>query len=189
MAEVAEVVKIGLTWIPGVGKTETLLKIVRRLEEKGIVIGGMVTEPIIEGSQRVGFSITDWKTKKQGILAHKDFDSELEVSGYKVNVEDLESIGVPAILDAIETCDLVIVDEVGKMEMCSDAFIEAVRKLLDSDRCVLMTLHKKSRHPLLQDIRRRDDVRIIEVTKMGKTILYSQIAPVFEEYFAKHKRM
>ncbi|MDY6985320.1 MAG: NTPase [Candidatus Thermoplasmatota archaeon] len=188
MAEVAEVVKIGLTGVPGVGKTETLLKIVRRLEEKGIVIGGMVTEPIIENNQRMGFSIIDWRTKKQGMLAHRDFDSEIEVGGYRVNVKDLEEVGVPAILDAVESCDLVVVDEVGKMEMCSEKFIEAVKKLLDSDRCILMTLHKKSRHPLLQDIRRRDDVRIIEVTRMGKTVLYSQIAPVFEEYFEKHKR-
>jgi len=188
MAEVAEVVKIGLTGVPGVGKTETLLKIVRRLEEKGIVIGGMVTEPITENGQRVGFNIIDWKTKRQGIIAHKDFDSEVDVSGYRVNVKDLEEIGVPAILDAIDSCDLVIVDEVGKMEMCSEKFIGAVKLLLDSDKCILMTLHKKSRHPLLQDIRRRDDVRIIEVTRMGKTVLYSQIAPVFEEYFERQKR-
>jgi len=188
MAEVAEVVKIGLTGVPGVGKTDTLIKIVRRLEERGVVVGGMVTEPIMEENQREGFRVIDWRTKREGVLAHRNFDSELEVSGYKVNVKDLEAIGVPAILDAIETCDLVVVDEVGKMEMCSEKFIAAVRKLLDSDKCVLMTLHKKSRHPLLQDIRRRDDVRIIEVTRMGRTVLYSQIAPVFEEYFEKHKR-
>jgi Predicted nucleotide kinase len=66
MSEIAEVVKIGLTGVPGVGKTETLLKIVKRLEEKGITVGGMVTEPIIENNERAGFKILDWKTKKEG---------------------------------------------------------------------------------------------------------------------------
>jgi len=183
MSEIAEVVKIGLTGVPGVGKTETLLKIVKRLEEKGITVGGMVTEPIIENNERAGFKILDWKTKKEGILAHKNFDSEIDVSGYKVNLKDLEEIGVPAILDAIENCDLIVIDEVGKMEISSQKFVDAMRKLLDCDKCILMTLHKKSRNPLLQEIRRRDDVRIIEVTRIGKTVLYSQVAPEFERYF------
>jgi len=183
MADVAEVVKIGLTGVPGVGKTETLIKIVHRLEEMRVAVGGMVTDHIVDNGERVGFKIMDWKTKGEGVLSHKNLESEFEVGEYKVNVEDLESIGVSSILEAMETCDLIVVDEVGKMEMCSQRFIDAMKALLDSDKCILMTLHKKSRHPLLQDIRRRDDVRIIELTKMGKAVLYSQMAPVFEGFF------
>jgi nucleoside-triphosphatase len=36
---------------------------------------------------------------------------------------------------------------------------------------MIITLHKKSRNPLLQDIRRRDDVRILEVTPTNRNIL------------------
>ena len=185
MSEIAEVVKIGLTGVPGVGKTETLLKIIKRLEGKSITVGGMVTEPIMENGERAGFKILDWEAKKEGVLAHKKFDSEIDVNGYKVNLKDLEEIGVPSILNAIENCDLIIIDEVGKMEISSPKFVDAMRKVLDCDKCILMTLHKKSRNPLLQEIRRRDDVRIIEVTRIGKTVLYSQVAPEFERFFKK----
>ena len=71
------------------------------------------------------------------------------------------------------------------MEIASSKFVDAMRKVLDCDKCILMTLHKKSRNPLLQEIRRRDDVRIIEVTRIGKTVLYSQVAPEFERFFKK----
>jgi nucleoside-triphosphatase len=42
---------------------------------------------------------------------------------------------------------------------------------LDVEKPMLLTLHKKSRNPLLQDIRRRDDVRILEVTPINRNLL------------------
>jgi nucleoside-triphosphatase len=38
-----------------------------------------------------------------------------------------------------------------------------------------MTLHKKSRNPLLQDIRRRDELRLLEVTPVNKNLLAFKI--------------
>ena len=57
------------------------------------------------------------------------------------------------------------------MEVESESFIEAVKEALDADKPMIITLHKKSRNPLLQDIRRRDDVRILEVTPTNRNIL------------------
>ena len=88
-----------------------------------------------------------------------------------VNLSKLEEIGVKAIKDAIESCDIIVIDEVGKMEVESEAFIEAVKEALDADKPMIITLHKKSRNPLLQDIRRRDDVRILEVTPTNRNLL------------------
>ena len=59
--------------------------------------------------------------------------------------------------------------------MESEAFVAAVREALDAEKPMLLTLHKKSRNPLLQDIRRRDDVRILEVTPTNRNILPNKI--------------
>ncbi|MEE8198222.1 MAG: nucleoside-triphosphatase, partial [Thermoplasmata archaeon] len=83
----------------------------------------------------------------------------------------LNGIGVHAVRKATEEADIIVVDEVGKMEMESEEFVEAVKDALDSDKPVILTLHKKSRNPLLQDIRRRDDVRILEVTPVNRNLL------------------
>ena len=41
--------KIGITGLPSVGKTRTLLKIVEKLQEKDAIVGGMLTESIASG--------------------------------------------------------------------------------------------------------------------------------------------
>ena len=88
-----------------------------------------------------------------------------------VQISKLEEVGVKAIKDAVEQCDIIVIDEVGKMEVESEAFVEAVKQSLEADKPMILTLHKKSRNPLLQDIRRRDDVRILEVTPTNRNIL------------------
>ena len=179
----SDIPKIGITGLPGVGKTDTLIKIVKDLEESGYRVGGMVTEAIIENNDRVGFYVMDWQTKERKIFAHVDFDTGEKVGKYGVDVKVLEEIGVPAIERAIadENIDIIIIDEVGKMEMLSERFCKVVIDALDSDKPILLTLHKKSRSPLLQDIRRRDDIRILEVTPVNRNLLPYKIEKIMKD--------
>lgn len=176
----AHAVKIGVTGMPSVGKTQTILKIIAKLEAKDVIVGGMVTEAIEEGGQRKGFQIVDWLTKDEGVLAHVDFDTDVRVGKYGVDIPVLEEIGVRSIMRGIDEAEVIVVDEVGKMEMESMAFCDAVKAALDSDKSMIMTLHKKSRNPLLQDIRRRDDIRILEVTPINRNLLPYKIEKLLE---------
>jgi nucleoside-triphosphatase len=164
-------IKIGITGLPNAGKTQALIKVIEMLEEGEQTVGGMITEPITKKNRRMGFYILDWVTKEKDILAHVDYDSKIVVGRYKVNIDALEKIGVSAIEYAGENCDIIIIDEVGRMEVESEKFVEAVKKVLEEDKPLILTLHKKSRNPLLQDIRRRDDVRILEVTPINRNLL------------------
>src|SRR2546425_158554 len=75
---------------------------------------------------------------------------------------------------------VIVIDEVGKMEVESPNFVLAVKDALDADKPLLLTLHKKSRNPLLQDIRRRDDVRILEVTMVNRNLLPYKIVKLMK---------
>ena len=66
------------------------------------------------------------------------------------------------------------------MEMERPRVCAAVKKALDCSKPMIMTLHKKSRNPLLQDIRRRDDIRILEVTKINRNLLPYKIEKLLE---------
>ena len=83
-------------------------------------------------------------------------------------------------LEALDECEVLVIDEVGKFSVESEAFVAAVRAALDHDKPTLMTLHKKSRHPLLQDIRRRDDGRVLEVTPVNRALLPYKIHKLLE---------
>ena len=178
-----DIPKIGITGMPSVGKTDTLIKIIEALEEHGYVVEGMITEPIIEKKKRVGFYVTDWQTKDREVFAHINFEMKDKVGKYGVDVTALEMIGVPAIEKAItnEEVNIIVIDEIGKMEMLSEKFCEMVIEALDSDKPIMVTLHKKSRTPLLQDVRRRDDIRILEVTPVNRNLLPYKIEKIMEE--------
>ncbi len=164
-------IKVGITGLPGAGKTQALVKVIEMLEEESLVVGGMVTEPIVEGGKRVGFYVMDWRSKRKAVFAHIETESKFYVGKYGVNLESLDTVGVEALVDASKNADVIVIDEVGKMEVESERFVKAVKDAMDVDKPIILTLHKKSRNPLLQDIRRRDDVRILEVTPINRNLL------------------
>ena len=164
-------IKIGITGLPGSGKTYALLRVIEMLKGEELLIGGMVDEPIEEGRKKTGFTVRNLLTDEKAVFASTDIESKVVVGKLGVDLSKLEEVGVKALKEAIEKCDIIVIDEVGKMEVESEAFVEAVKETLDADKPMIITLHKKSRNPLLQDIRRRDDVRILEVTPTNRNIL------------------
>lgn len=167
--------KIGITGLPGAGKTLTLINIIRMLQEKGYTIGGMINEPVMDGRHRVGFTVRDIMTGECIVFAHNDIESRICVGKMGIDISKLEEVGVKAIKNACAECDIVVIDEVGKMEVESPAFVEAVKEAMGMKKPMILTLHKKSRNPLLQDIRRRDDVRILEVNPTNRGLLSYKI--------------
>ena len=189
--------KIGITGLPRSGKTAVLAKVLEMIidERRGEIdarggnsssieiIGGMKTEPILDGSERVGFKVIDIKTGAEAVMAHKDIDSRLRVLGYGIDTDALESVAIPAIEFAKDYCEVIVIDEIGKFAVESEAFVNSVRAALEVDKPTVLALHKKSRHPLLQDIRRRDDARILEVTPVNRALLPYKIHKLMRETY------
>ncbi|MDR2845796.1 MAG: NTPase [Candidatus Methanoplasma sp.] len=164
-------IKIGITGLPGSGKTFALLRVIEMLRESDIVIGGMIDEPLTDGRRKIGFTVRNIFTGETEVFASPEIESKIMIGKIGVDISKFESVGIAAIKTACRDCDIIVIDEVGKMEVESQAFIDAVKEALDVDKPMILTLHKKSRNPLLQDIRRRDDVRILEVTPTNRNLL------------------
>lgn len=147
------------------------------------IVGGMRTEPIVENGERLGYKVIDIVTGAEAIMAHKAIDSRLRVLGYGIDTEALETVAIPAIEYARDECEVIVIDEIGKFTVESEDFVNIVRSTLQVDKPTLLTLHKKSRHPLLQDIRRRDDGRILEVTPVNRALLPYKIHKLMRETY------
>ena len=173
--------RVAITGQPEVGKTTVCMAVVDHL---GRSTGGMVCSDITEGTgergdsrgRRVGFELLDLQTGIKGVLAHIRGDGP-RVGKYRVNLHDLDRIGVSAILSAVGT-DLVVIDEIAPMELTSQRFIRAVEEALESDIDMLVVLHQRSAHPLAERIKGEFD--LITVTKDNRDVISDELAGRFE---------
>jgi nucleoside-triphosphatase len=164
-----------LTGNPGIGKTTVLMKTVSALKKRGICVGGMISREVREGGRRVGFEILDLGSGRRGWLAHVNQKTGSQVGRYRVNIEDLNSVGAQAIIEAVEKCEVIAIDEIGPMELFSGKFKEAVRKALNSRKLVVAVVHWKAKDRLISEAKNRQDAETTTVTMENRDKLHETI--------------
>jgi len=160
-------IREGITGKPKIGKSTIIKEVIRRLKVEGMAVGGMLTSDIHESGRRVGFSIEDINSGVIGILAHVHQRGP-KVGKYGVNLTDLDSIGANSIKDVVASPDIavILVDEIGPMELKSMRFIAAVEEAMKSDKNLIVSVHQRSEHELVRRIKR--DFKIIVVTEENR---------------------
>jgi len=145
-----------ITGPPRCGKTTLVKKII---QEKRFFksVGGFLTEEIRGKGARQGFEIISIPDGRRGMLAKKGLSSSWTVGRYGVNIEDLEKIACQAVQEALRSYQTVIIDEIGKMELFSEKFKDAVLSALDSSRIVLATIMER-KNEFADRIKKREDV-------------------------------
>ncbi len=149
-----------LTGKPGTGKTSLIKQAITGMKGKA---GGFYTEEIRSQGVRQGFRLVtlDGDT---AILAHIGIHSPYRVSRYGVDIDSLDQVGVSALRRAAQHCDLVVVDEIGKMELFSTSFREAVSQIIDSGKRLLGTIMLVP-NPWADAIKLKPQVNLVEVTR------------------------
>jgi len=148
-----------LTGPPRAGKTTCLKELMARLPGRA---GGFYTEEIREGGKRLGFRLVTLRGEK-AILAHVDIKGRPRVGKYGVDLEALEGIGVVALEKALSQDDYMVVDEIGKMELCSERFKRVVWQGIESDKVVLGTIMLAS-HPWADRVKAHPMVTLFQVS-------------------------
>jgi len=140
-----------VTGAPGVGKTTLMQRIHDHYKNKGLRVDGMLTQEVRKGDERIGFRITDLSSGAEGWLARMGDSVGPRIGKYNVDSKELEEIGVSALKGAVErSADLVLVDEIGPMEMTSSAFRDTLAKLLSAGRDVIATVKYGSHYPEIE---------------------------------------
>jgi nucleoside-triphosphatase len=149
-----------LTGQPGTGKTALIKEALARTKVKG---GGFYTEELRTGGIRQGFRIVTLDGR-EAILAHVDISSPYQISKYRVDIDSLNRVGVSALRQALKESDLVVIDEIGKMELLSPQFKEAVTQAINSGKKLLGTIMLNP-HPFADEIKRHPEVEVLSVTR------------------------
>jgi nucleoside-triphosphatase len=168
--------KVLLTGRPGCGKT-TLIK--RIVHELALPAGGFYAAEIREQGGRVGFKLITLDGK-EAVFAHVHFKTRQRLGKYGLDLSALETIGVEALRAAVRARRLVVIDEIGPMEIRSTIFCDVVKEALDSSAAfgILATITARS-FPFTDVIKKRRDVTLIEVLPVNRERLVSELLAQF----------
>jgi nucleoside-triphosphatase len=73
---------------------------------------------------------------------------------------------------------ILVVDEIGKMELFSDRFVAVLRRTLEGGWPLIGSL-MAGRNPIADSIRGRPDVQVVEVTTENRQKLPSELAAIY----------
>jgi nucleoside-triphosphatase len=166
--------KLLITGRPGSGKTTLIKRMVEKLPPPA---GGFYTEEIREHGTRVGFKIVTLDGN-EAVLAHVNFTGPERVSKYGLDLRSLDNVGVKAIYAAVAARRLVVIDEIGPMEIRSAAFRDAVIEVLENDIPLLATIFARPL-PFTDKLRRRRDVTVMELRSDNRANLLPELLNKF----------
>ena len=159
-----------LSGTPGTGKTTIIREAISRTR---ISAGGFYTEEIRSAGTRQGFQLITLDGQSC-VLAHIDIPSRYQVGKYGVSLENFDQIGVRAVQEATRQKELVVIDEIGKMELFSSRFQEAVLEAINSDKRVLGAIMLKP-HPFADRIKKHPQVKLLTVSKSNRERIGEEI--------------
>ena len=160
----------------GAGKTTAVKKMVDFLQKHGKACQGFYTDEVRENGERIGFDVVTVPDGKRGILARKSpkFKSKFKTGNYFVDVESFEKLAIPSLTISSETDNnsqeiVFVLDEIGRMELHSSAFCDAVEALLNCQGARLVGAVTAPRYghrvPFCDRVTAQEGVQVHNLTK------------------------
>ncbi|MFZ5452926.1 MAG: nucleoside-triphosphatase [Thermodesulfobacteriota bacterium] len=166
--------RILLTGPPRCGKTTVVQKVVHLFTGKA---AGFYTREVRERGERVGFEIVTLDGRVAG-LSHVDFPGPLRVGRYGVDLDGFHRLALPAMAYQ-PGIELIIVDEIGKMECLSSRFVEAMERLWAAPAPLLVTVAEKG-GGYIQTVKEKPDKNLITITPAIREQLPEKILKMFK---------
>lgn len=160
-----------LTGKPGIGKSSAIKKIVNAVGSASC--GGFYTEEIRVQGIRMGFRLVTLDGR-EGIMAYKGLAGPISVGSYGLDLACLDNLGVTAIYEALANQKLVIIDEIGPMEIYSERFKKAVLDALNRSTPLLGTIALRS-HRWLDAVKQHKRVTIYELTLANRDNVVAEV--------------
>jgi len=155
-----------LTGVPGSGKTTVIRKVAERLA--GHRLAGFLTDEIRSEHGREGFRMITLDGHG-AVMAHVGFRMPHRVGKYGVDVPAIDRL-VEFALKLDPRVNVYVVDEIGKMECLSEAFVERMQSVLDSGKPVVASVAQKG-EGFVREVKGRPDAVVWQVTHQNRNAL------------------
>ncbi|KAG8516651.1 Cancer-related nucleoside-triphosphatase, partial [Galemys pyrenaicus] len=170
-----------------VGKTTLIQKASEVLKSSGLPVDGFYTEEVRQGGRRIGFDVVTLSGMR-GPLSRVGSEPlpgkrEYRVGQYVVDLTSFEQLALPVLRNAGSRSGpeygVCVIDEIGKMELFSQPFIQAVRQTLSTPGTIVLgtiPIPKGKPLALVEEIRNRNDIKVFN-TASAEQIPRSKLKP------------
>ena len=131
--------RIIITGTPGSGKSTLALSLMTELRLKNKWVAGILTPEIIKKKEKTGFRIIDIASDETKVLASSEVKGP-KIGKYHVDLKELDYI-TQKFMDHVESSDVIIIDEIGKMEMLSEKFKEMLLKVFSINKPLIVVVN------------------------------------------------
>ncbi|MGD7049448.1 hypothetical protein FZC83_15590 [Rossellomorea marisflavi] len=149
---------------PRIGKS-TLIKQI--IHEIGVGrCGGFYTEEVTNFDDRIGFRCVSMDGESVDI-ANVENPSATRVGRYGVNVEEFDLYAKDILQGALRTKDIIVIDEIGYMQMFSHSFKKIIQEVFSGNKVVLGTIPLNP-HPEMNNMHNLKEANIITVDELNR---------------------
>ncbi len=171
-----------ITGPPGSGKTTLVKRVFEHYSKKGFSVSGVITEETRSGGERSGFKIRDLASGEEGWLARKGDDAGPRIGRYSVAVGDVERVGVRALEAACKgDGDMVLIDEVGPMEMAVFSFRKALSEAFNCGKIVVATVRYGSHYSEVEEASKGREVKRVLVSPNDRDAVFHELVGIIDE--------
>ena len=166
-----------LTGEIGIGKSTVLQKTIKAL---GLSVGGLQSYSL----QARGVLPKTLYLRAYGDRGQGEFLCELP-DGDKSRIAPVfDDLGAKLLLQAQAAHDVIVIDEIGRLERFASAYHQALEACFSGDKPVLGVI-RKHKAEWADWIRERQDVLLLEVTKENRDTLFLQAASCIQNNIGK----
>jgi len=158
------------------------LKINDHFKRLGLMVSGILTEEARTDGVRTGFKIRNLASGEEGWLARTTLQEGLRIGNYRVNTQNLEKIGAMTLDNAARgESPLVLIDEVGPMEMTSGFFRRALKEVLMSHKIIVATVKYGSRYAEIEEASRLATAKTVTMSPENRDRLLPELISMIDK--------
>lgn len=158
------------------------MKINDHFKRLGLMVSGILTEEARTDGVRTGFKIRNLASGEEGWLARTTLQEGLRIGNYRVNTQNLEKIGAMTLDNAARgESPLVLIDEVGPMEMTSGFFRRALKEVLMSHKIIVATVKYGSRYAEIEEASRLATAKTVTMSPENRDQLLPELISMIDK--------
>lgn len=182
--------KILITGRPGIGKTTLIKKVFNFLSEnfKNLKINGFITEEIREKGKRTGFKIIFLNQNKEFVFASIYFETNFKIGKYFVKVKEFEN-EIEKLMSINKDSDLLLIDEIGPMELLSNKFKKWIFTLLSNPNVnIIATVKENILKSIKEKAKDKFEVLVVRLNLKNRESEFDKIKEFLKKRLCQHSQ-